>query len=254
MKIVIIEDEIPAAEKLEKMIRQHDEQHDIQKKLRSVEGAVAWFSDHPLPDLLFMDIHLLDGTCFELLKQIELTCPVIFTTAYDRYALEAFQLHSIDYLLKPISYDKLAQAFEKLASLQENLRQEQQQSIDKVVQALESKKPSYKSRFLVKSGSRLFSVPIEAIAYFFSKDRITFICTQKDKKYSVNHSLDEIEELLDPSLFFRINRQMILHINSVQMVHKYFKGRLKVDLIPPSEEDAFVSSRRVGDFQDWLDQ
>lgn len=255
MDIVIIEDEVLAAEKLEKMILRHDPEHHILCKIRSVEEAGAWFSQNDPPDLLFLDIHLLDGTCFDILKTTNILCPVIFTTAYDTYALEAFQLHSIDYLLKPISFSKLQQAFDKLASIQQSFQGEQQEpKWDKVLHALEGQGGHYKSRFLIRHRDKLFSINVDEIAYIFSEDRITFLVLKTGKKYAINYTLDDLETSLDPAFFFRINRQMILHINSIQVIHKYFKGRLKVDLQPEPSEPAMVSSRRVADFQAWLDR
>lgn len=255
MEILIIEDEELAADKLAGMILRDNPDHHILGKIRSVESAVEWFNTNPSPDLLFLDIHLLDGTCFEILNAVEITCPVIFTTAYDTYALEAFQLNSVDYLLKPIRFSKLQQAFQKLEVMLKNFQEvEQGQKLNKVLAALENKSHSYKSRFLIKSGARFIPIAIQDISYFFSEDRITYLLTRQGKKYSVNYSLDDIEQLLDPAEFFRINRQIVLHIDSVEMVHRYFKGRLKVDLIPRFEEDVLVSSRRVADFQAWLDR
>lgn len=254
MNIVIIEDEVLAANKLEQMIVRHNPDYSILQKVRSVEAATNWFNENPMPDLLFLDIHLLDGTCFDILNSIEITCPVIFTTAFDSYALDAFQLPSIAYLLKPINFAKLQKAFLKLESMQGRFQKTNQvQNLNEVLAALENKSQVYKSRFMIKSGVRLFSIAIEQICYFFSEDRITFLVTKDGKKHSIHHTLDEIEDLLDPSCFFRINRQMLIHIQGIKMVHKYFKGRLKIDLIPPYNEDVLVSSRRVTDFQIWLD-
>ncbi len=255
MKILIIEDETLAADKLERMIDRYDESHEIVDKLRSVEAATAWFEAYEAPDLLLLDIHLLDGTCFDILQAIDIPCPVIFTTAYDAYALKAFQLNSVDYLLKPISYTRLEQAFEKLETMQQSFRQQQQaQQLDSVLHALQNQQQSYKTRFLVKSGARLFSVATEQARYFFSEEGISFLVTKEGKKYSISHTLDELEELLYPEDFFRISRQMIVHIYSIKMVHKHFKGRLQIELQPPHEENAMVSSRRVADFQAWLDR
>jgi len=255
MKILIIEDETLAADKLQRMIERYDERHEIVDKLRSVEAATNWFAQNEAPDLLFLDIHLLDGTCFDILNAIDIPCPVIFTTAYDAYALEAFQLNSVDYLLKPISFARLEKAFHKLESMQQSFQHQQQaQQLEDVLHALQNRQTAYKTRFLVKSGARLFSVATEQARYFFSDEGINYLVTVDGKKYSINHTLDELEQLLNPADFFRINRQMIIHISSIQMVHKYFKGRLKIDLQPSSEQEAMVSSRRVADFQAWLDR
>lgn len=254
MKILIIEDEALAADKLERMILRYDPSYEVLEKLRSVESAVDWFEKQENPDVLFLDIHLLDGTCFDLLPKVEIHCPVIFTTAYDQYAIEAFQLNSVDYLLKPISYAKLAASFDKLFEVSTQFQSLQQvQKLDEVLASLQENE-QYKSRFLVKSGARLIPIPIASISYFFSEDRITYLFTRKRKKYSISQSLDELEALLDPAQFFRINRQMVVQIDSIRMVHKYFKGRLKVDLDPPFEDEVLVSSRRASDFQLWLDR
>lgn len=254
MDILIIEDETLAADKLEQMILRHDASHQILAKIRSVEAATKWFAQNTPPDVLFLDIHLLDGTSFDILKTNTIDCPVIFTTAYDAYALDAFQLHSIDYLLKPISFAKLHQAFQKLNAIQQTFQKAQQtQQLDKVLSAIENQSQHYKSRFLVKFRTQLLPIAVEQISYFFSEDRITFLVTKEGKKHIINHSLDELETLVDPANFFRINRQMIVHIESIQAVHKYFKGRLKVELSPAPDAEAIVSSRRIADFQVWLD-
>lgn len=255
MNIVIVEDEVLAANKLEQMILRYDPNNSILQKIRSVEDAIAWLTKNAPPDLLFLDIHLLDGTCFDILKTTEITCPVIFTTAYDAYALDAFQLHSVDYLLKPVGFSKLQKAFQKLEAMQSVLEKARQiQKLNDVLAAFENKNQTYKSRFLVKSGARLFPVSVDLVRYFFSEDRLTFLVTEEGKKYTVQQTLDELETLLDPAYFFRINRKIILHIDSIQVVHRYFKGRLKINLVPAYGEDAIVSSRRVGDFQAWLDR
>lgn len=256
MKVVIIEDEALAANKLEKMILKHNANFQVLEKLGSVEAATDWLSNQAMPDLLFLDIQLSDGTCFDLLKNIEITCPVIFTTAYDHFALDAFQLHSVDYLLKPVSQDKLGKALGKLDEMQQHYQKSQADPEWKtVLKTLEGQQQqAYKSRFLIKSGTRYFPVSTEQTHYFFSAQRITFLVTNEGKKYTIGYTLDELANLLDPADFFRINRKMIVHIKSIQMVHKHFNGRLKVELNPQSEEEVMVSSRRVADFQAWLDR
>lgn len=255
MKVVIIEDEQLAADKLAAMIRRYDDRIEVVEQLRSVRASVDLLRGEPAIDLLFLDIHLLDGTCFDILKEAPVPCPVIFTTAYDEYALEAFRLNSVDYLLKPVSYVKLKAAFEKFGRMQESFRQARQTArLEQVLAAVEaSRPPAHKSRFLIRSGSRIFSVEAQQVAYFFTEDKITYLVTRDGKKYSLPRSLEELETELDPRRFFRINRQMILHIRSVRMVHDYFKGRLKVDLHPAPSFDVMVSSRRVPDFKAWLD-
>ena len=253
MNILIIEDEELAAAKLERLVKRYDPKYNLIGKLRSVEEAVGWFVANPAPDLLFLDIHLLDGTCFDILDEVDIKCPVIFTTAYEDYVFDSFQLHSIDYLIKPISFKKLQQSLDKFAELV-NITKPVEADYQDVLTALKSVNKAYRNRFLVKFGSKLLPIGTDQVAYFLSKDRITFLVTLEGKKYPLNTTLDELEESVDPSLFFRINRQIILHVNSIKQVHKYFKGRLKVDLDLDTEDDIMVSSRRVTEFQEWLDR
>ncbi len=255
MNIVIIEDEILAANKLEQLVLQYDPTFKVLTKIRSVKNAIKWFNINGLPDLLFMDIHLLDGNSFEIIKKIELTCPVVFTTAYDRYALDAFKVNTIDYLLKPINFSKLENAFQKLDRLQKNLGNHQSQRLNKLIDSIEQKSTLYKNRFLVKSGSKMFSLQVSQINHFYSEERVTFLLTKDEKRFMIAQTLEELEVLLDPKHFFRINRQMIIHINSIKVTHKYFKGRLKIEITIDSPfEEIMVSSRRVSDFQAWLDR
>lgn len=253
MEVLIIEDEELAAAKLERLIQRYDQSYKIVAKLRSVKESVSWFSTRKAPDLLFLDIHLLDGTCFDILNEVDIKCPVIFTTAYEDYVFESFKVYNIDYLIKPVSFKKIEQSLTKFGKLFENQQKSTDTgNIEEMLQAIRSASKEYKSRFLVKFGSKLLPIDVNQVAYFFSKDRITFLVTLEGKKYPVNPTLEELEESMDPSLFFRINRQMILHVQSIKQVHKYFKGRLKVDLQLEADQDIMVSSRRASEFQDWL--
>lgn len=255
MKVIVIEDEALAAEKLEGMIRRYDPEIELLPRIKSVEEAVQRAAEFEEVDLLFLDIHLLDGTCFDILQSCPIHCPVIFTTAYDEYALRAFELHSIDYLLKPVSYLKLEAALKKFENLKTTLNAgAATERPPEWWNKLREPVISYKSRFLVKSGSRILSISVEEIAYFFSEDKITFLVTWKKKKYSIEASLEQVEEKLDPRAFFRINRQAILHIDSILVVHPFFNNRLKVDLNPPPPFEPVVSSRRVAGFKEWLDK
>jgi len=255
MKVLIIEDEALAAAKLERMVQRFSSSYIILDKLRSVEESKSWFENNQPPDLLFLDIHLLDGTCFDLLDQVEILCPVIFTTAYQDFVLDSFKVHSIDYLIKPVSFKKLQQSLHKFERL---VAQHQEKAADddyqEIIEVIRSTNKEYKTRFLVKFGSKLLPIAIDQIAYFISKDRITFLITKDDKKYPISATLDELETTLDPATFFRINRQVILHVQSIRQVHKHFNGRLKVDLQLETDEDIMVSSRRASEFQSWLDQ
>ncbi|PCJ96498.1 MAG: DNA-binding response regulator [Flavobacteriaceae bacterium] len=255
MNIVIIEDEVLAANKLEQLVLQYNPNFKILAKIRSVKEAIAWFTNQGLPDLLFMDIHLLDGNSFDILKKIEINCLVVFTTAHNRYALDAFKVNSIDYLLKPINYDKLEKAFQKLEQLQKKLNGQSSDQLQQLMASLSQQNTTYKDRFLVKSGTKMFSVDVGDISQFYSEERISFLHTRQQKRFMISQSLEELESILDPKDFFRINRQMIVHINSIIVVHKHFKGRLKIELntVSPFKE-IMVSSRRASDFQTWLDR
>ena len=253
MKVVIVEDEHLAASKLEKMILKYDHSTEISEKLDSVESAVFWFQNNRLPDLIFLDIQLTDGTSFDIIKQVELNCPVIFTTAYDQYALDAFKFQSIDYLIKPISQEKLENSMEKLKNMKDNFSSE---SIDyiQLLNVVKSISKDYKSRFLVKSGSSMKSVNVADIAYLYSEDKLVFMKTKDNHRFIISETLDELENLLNPSDFFRVNRQYILNVEVIQKVHPHFNGRLKIDFLLTPDEDIYISSRRATAFKAWMDK
>ena len=255
MKVVLIEDEKLAAERLQELIGKIDPGIEVIAHLSSVEEGVEWFLNNPLPDLAFLDIQLSDGTSFEIVKQVPITCPVIFTTAYDQYALDAFKLFSLDYLLKPVKLAHLTEALKKYDRLAgAGGGGGQQEKLDQLLEALESKSGSYKSRFLVKLGQHMETFSTRDVPYFYSEDKVVFLAAPDKRIYPVNYSLDQLEEQLDPRLFFRINRKLIVNVKSIQRIHPYFKGRLKLELDPPFEDDVIVSGKRAGGFRKWLDQ
>ncbi len=253
MKVVIVEDEHLAAAKLEKMILKYDPSTEVLGKLDSVESAVSWFQKNTLPDLIFLDIQLTDGTSFDIIKLVELNCPVIFTTAYDQYALDAFKLQSIDYLIKPISKEKLDKSMEKFENMKDNFSSEH---IDytRLLNVVKSISKDYKSRFLVKSGSVMKSVNVSNIAYFYSEDKLVFMKTKDNHRFIISETLDELEGLLNPSDFFRVNRQYILNFTVIKKVHPHFNGRLKIDFLSSPDEDIYISNRRATPFKVWLNK
>lgn len=253
MKVVIIEDEHLAANKLEKMIKQYDPKIEVAEKLDSVESAVEWLSSNDSPDLLFLDIRLTDGTCFDIIQQTTINCPVIFTTAYDQYALEAFNLQSIDYLIKPVSQDKLNKAMDKMDRMRKNLSLHNS-DLELILRKVEGANDNYKSRFLIKSGSSMRSISVEDVAYFYSEDKLVFMKTKNEKRYIVNETLEELEGALNPADFFRINRQFIVHFEAIEKVHPHFKGRLKIELKPAPTDEVYISNRRASAFKDWMNQ
>jgi DNA-binding LytR/AlgR family response regulator len=254
MRVVIIEDEALAAERLSRLIHEHDPGIEIAACLDSVQEAVAWFRGAPPPELAFFDIQLADGRSFEIFEQCEVPCPVIFTTAYDEYALRAFQVNSVDYLLKPIAAERLRQAFAKYRQLRAAFAPEStanlQAAMRQVAQALQQ--PAWKNRFAVKSGAHLHSIPAEDIFVFFYAEKIVWLRRRDGKKFAVDYTLEQLETLLDPARFFRINRQFIVSFAAIKAVTAYSNSRLAVRLAG-EEELAIVSRERVPGFRAWLD-
>lgn len=256
MRIVIIEDERLTAEALEKMIAGLRPEADILARIGSVEEAVEWLEEHPEPDLIFCDIHLSDGNSFEIFREVEVRCPVIFATAYNQYAIEAFQVNSIDYLLKPLNKKDVAKALKKFETLYRDQGDLPLQNLQNLLQSKAippAEKPVYKSRFMARIGDVMKPVPAEDIAYFLVEDGVVVLTTFEGKRYFVNYSLDQLEEQLNPTRFFRANRQLIVQIEAVREVHPYFKGRLLLNLTPEVEGKMVVSSGRAPSFKEWLE-
>ncbi|MCD6182635.1 MAG: response regulator transcription factor [Candidatus Cloacimonetes bacterium] len=254
MKIVIVEDEFYAAERLQKMLNNFEESLQCIALLESVQQAVAWFQENSDYDLVFMDIQLADGISLEIFSQVDIVAPIIFTTAYDDYALKAFEVNSVDYLLKPISAEKLARSLRKLKELSGFSRRSQQDQIERLAGFLQKIPVQYKSRFLVKTGAVLLPIAIENVAYFTIRNQLTNLVTKGGKRYVLEFTLDEIEEAIDPRLFYRINRQMLLSFGAVIKIHPYFSNRLLLDVQPPVDDDIIVSKRKVPAFKEWLQQ
>lgn len=253
MNILIIEDEQHAANRLEKLVLEIEPKANVLDKIDSVESAVKWLSSNPAPDLLLLDIQLADGLSFEIFNQVEIICPVVFTTAYDEFAIKAFEINSLDYLLKPIKKEKLEKSISKYTQLKNYFSdQNLSGSINRILENFNQKKSGFRNRFLVNLGSRLIPVSINEVAYFYAEDKIVFLITQDEKKYMVNFSLEKLEEELDPSLFFRANRQYIISVNSIINVHTYFNYKLKVDVNPQIEGEIIISRKKAKDFKEWL--
>lgn len=247
MKILIIEDEQAAVRRLEKLLRDIDPQVEIITALSSIESAVEWLQHYPAPDIMLMDIHLADGSSFAIFDQVDIAAPVIFTTAYDEYALKAFKVNAIDYLLKPIKQAELEQA---LAKVKVNKKeQEEDDLIHKLAEAGFIKKSK---RILVKMGQAIKLIDLDQVAYFYSRDKISFAVMPGNKRYPLDQSLDQIEHMVDPGHFFRINRQFIVKMEAIDEMIAYSKSRVKLKLNPPTEEDAIVSKERSPDFKKWL--
>ena len=253
MNIIIIEDEPLASDSLHDLLCEIDPDIHCLERLDSIESSVDWLTNNSAPDLVFCDIHLSDGLSFEIFHQVKVTSPIIFTTAYDEYAIKAFEVNSIDYLLKPFSREKLVTALNKFKELQKS--NSGQVDLGQLAQLLQ--KPTsaeYKSRFLVKLGHKIKAIATEKIAYFFSEEKVTFLVTFDKEKFPLDQSLEELITVLDPTLFFRANRKYIIHFDSVKEIQPYFKGRLTIRLHPDSNEDIVISSERTPEFKKWLDK
>ncbi|QGY44373.1 response regulator [Maribellus comscasis] len=249
MKVVIVEDERLAAEKLQRLLKQVDSGIEVLKVLESVEEAVNWFSVNVSPDLVFMDIQLDDGISFEIFDTVKIEAPVIFTTAFDEYAIRAFKVNSVDYLLKPVEKAALENSLRKYR----NIYTAKQTEIN-ISKVFEQMAKTYKSRFLVKIGTHFQSVPIENISCFFVEERSTFLKTKTGKNYDLDYSLDQIQKLVAPELFFRINRNFLVNINSISEILSYSTSRLKLKLHNFSSEGLIVSRDKAGEFKLWMDR
>lgn len=253
MKVVLIEDEPLAAERLEKLIRQIRPTVEVIANADSVKKSVEWFKKSIPVDLVFMDIQLADGLSFEIFDQVQINAPVIFTTAYNEYALKAFKVNSIDYILKPVDGDELAASFKKFESLNPQV-----QSHDKMVEsigyAMQMLTKKYKERFVIKVGEHLRSVEVKDTFFFYSLEKVTFLQTRDGKKHILDFTLDQLEGLLDPARFFRINRKYIIAVESIQDMISHINSRLKLVLRTSDDQDIIVARERVQEFKEWLDK
>lgn len=250
MKILIVEDEILLAKGLRKMLLSLEPDASICGITQSVEETVQWLHQNNLPDLVLMDIELADGQSFDIFKRIHLDVPVIFTTAYDEFAIKAFKVNSIDYLLKPIRENELKAAIEKFKKSKEH----QSVSITDLLKKIErlSERPGYRNRFLIKQGQKMMSIDVSDVAYSFSENKCTFIRTFQNQKYILDIPLDELEKELAPQQFFRANRQYILSGKSVVSIHSWFNQKLKVELNPPADEPIIISREKANAFKAWM--
>ncbi|MCP4023428.1 MAG: response regulator transcription factor [Desulfobacteraceae bacterium] len=255
MNIVIIEDEYAAVQRMKKLLTAMDPSTKILAVLEGVDDAVCWFKENDAPDLAFVDVQLADGICFEIFDAIEPECPLIFVTAYDQYAIQAFKVNSIDYLLKPVDSNELEQSIRKYHRVsQKGAMKNPGPELNALMNHLAAMKQEYKSRFLVKSGEAFHSISCLDLAYFFIEDQLVRLKTCKGKTYILDQSLDELEKALDPKQFHRINRQMVVHFSAIQSVHKWFNNRLKLSLSPAHKHDVIVSRKKVKLFKKWLDR
>lgn len=254
MKVAIIEDELPAAEKLERYLTKYDPTIVVTVRLEAVATAVPWLQQHQDEvDLIFMDIQLIDGLSFQIFQAVQVRKPVIFTTAYNEFALDAFKVNSIDYLLKPVTFTDLAASLKKMESLRQQLQfpAVQAQRINQLATA--SPATVHKRRFMVKVGEHIRSITADQISLLYAEGRDVYLVTGQNKKFIIDYTLEALEDMLDPQVFFRINRSYIININAIKDVLVYSNSRLKITMIQEFDKEIIVSREKVADFKTWFD-
>lgn len=252
MKVLIVEDESMAAKRLTTLLQKLEPEIEILDQLDSVKTAVKWLSEN-YADLLFFDIQLADGLSLEIFNQVKINTPIIFTTAFDEYAIKAFRLNSIDYLLKPIDPEELKHALEKF---HRNFSKANpvQPNLNLLEQAMQMLTKQYKERFVVKIGEHIHTVSVSDAAYFYSQEKATFLQSVEKKRYIIDYTLEEVEALVDPKEFFRINRKYLISLKGIKDIVTYSNSRLRIILSQSDEMDAIVSREKVQDFKKWLDR
>lgn len=253
MNVLIIEDEPLAAQRLESLVADILDNVRIVAKIDSIKKSVQWLQKNPAPDLILMDIQLADGLSFLIFDQCEVKSPVIFTTAYDEYALKAFKVNSIDYILKPVDQADLAQALRKLDSLKSK-QPSQEALMQSIGQAMSMLTKKYKERFVIKVGEHLKTVDVKNILFFFSQEKTTFCHTTDNRNYILDFTLEQLETLVDPAEYFRVNRKYLVRGDSIQDIISYTNSRLRLVLKNSQDNDVIVARERVQEFRQWLDR
>jgi DNA-binding LytR/AlgR family response regulator len=252
MRVLIIEDEAPAAKRLIKLLEGIIPEMELVERLDSVERSISFLEKNPSLDLIFMDIQLADGLSFDILSAIKIQTPIIFTTAFDQYTLKAFKVNSIDYLLKPIDEKELAEAIQKYKTLH-TTSQTSPDISDRVLQMIaDLQKTKFKERLLIKRGQQLNSLKTDLIAYCFADGKLCYAVDRQQQKHLLEQNLSQLEAQLDPAKFFRINRNLLVHIDAIQKVHTWLGGRLKLEFSTPVTIETIVSRERVNEFKEWL--
>jgi two-component system LytT family response regulator len=249
MNVLIIEDEESAFDNLKRILLEIDNSITIVSWLQSVEQSIDWFESNNSPDIIFLDIHLSDDLSFKIFESVQISCPIVFTTAFDEFAIKAFELNSIDYLLKPITPKTVDKALTKYhTNIKSNSYGNLIQDLKKI-----ATRNNYKERFLVNKGDELIIIPTLDISYFY-KDNNTYIVLKNGKRYPIKYTLEELIELLNPSKFYRINRQFIVQVSAISKITLWFKGKLKLQLTPEFEGNVFVSREKSMNFKNWMDK
>ena len=257
MKVFIVEDEDLAVKKLRKTLESVDATAEVVGVADSKRSSVNWLNNNAAPDLILMDIELADGQSFEIFDRVDVKSTVIFTTSYDEYALKAFKVNSVDYLLKPVQKEDLQAALNKLKGLKEMYGVKENPvaiNVDNLVKELQQKlqPKEFRKRFLVKHAQKLVSVDVDEIAYFYNDGRLNFFKTQDNRKFVVDYTMDELEQMLDPEKYFRISRSFFVSIESIDQIHDYFRNRLLLQIKPVVDKESIVSREKVSDFKQWM--
>lgn len=253
MNILIIEDEPQAAKRMETLMKELERDVNILAKIDSVKNAVDWIANNPPPDLILMDIQLADGISFSIFEKCSVQSPVIFTTAYDEYALKAFKVNSIDYILKPVDKDELSAALKKFRSMTRTAP-DTKVLLDNIGQAVQMLTKRYKSRFMIKVGEHLKTIETASLLYFYSQDKATFCYTVDNRSLILDYTIEQLEEMTDPMVFFRVNRKYLVSAAAITDIISYTNSRLKLKLKGSTDDDVIVARERVQDFKEWLDR
>ena len=250
MNVVVIEDERLTAQRLISLVKKYDPSVNVLAEISSVSQGVSWFKNNPgkQVDLIFMDIHLEDGDSFQIISQLGLKTPIIFTTAFDDYMIKAFRVNSVDYLLKPLNPDELSAALDKFKAVRSP-----QVDINALIRHMSHQNENqFKDRFMVTVGTKIRSVKTDTVAYFYLEEKTVLLVATDGTTLPVDYSLDKLMQMLDPKQFFRISRQFIVSLDSIEIVHTMAGGKLKLDLLPKTKQEVTVSLDRIADFKHWL--
>ncbi len=252
MKVLIIEDEHYAAKRLQQLLTEHFTDMEVLDIIDTVEDSISWFQNHEQPDIAFLDIQLADGLSFDIFNEVEVTCPIIFITAFDEYALEAFKVNSIDYLLKPIEEAELDRAVNKLKRLKGV--EHPQFDWQRIASNFQMDMPSFRQRFLIKNGKSYGYLAVDDLQLAYSEDGISFMLDKAGRRHIIDKTLDQIFQELNHAQFFRVSRKHIVNIKAIEKMHSFSNTRLKLELITKNDQDIIVSREKVRSFKDWIDQ
>jgi two-component system, LytTR family, response regulator LytT len=250
IRILMLEDEEPAAKRLQKLIKETEPDAEILAVLDSISKAKNWLQQNPSPDLMLVDIHLADGISLELFRQTEVQCPLIFTTAYDEYALQAFKLNSIDYLLKPVKKEELHNAVEKFK--RQKAKEHPPVDVNKLLESMQPPAQQFRDRFVIRYGEHIKTIETKDASYFYTESRANFLVTAEGKRYVIDFNLDQLERMLNPRHFFRINRQFIVSLQAIDEMTAWTKARVLIKLKPANKQETIVSTERSPEFKKWL--